>query len=509
MAPRRFCSTCDSQTEVEHDDAMGHVVCTGCGGVLEENAIVAEVSFMENAKGAAIAEGFSMGKDKARVTRTVQGGKGGRSMLSGQESRETTIMNGHRRIQDIAYQSQIQMNARQIESAQRFFNLAVINNFTKGRRLNDVAAACLYIQCRRDKTAHMLIDFADALSTNVYKLGASFLKLVQILHIDLPLVDPALYISRFAAKLDFEEKTGTVIRDANRLVQRMNRDWIQLGRRPAGICAACLFIAARMNGFKRTHREIVLVVKICEATLRKRLKEFQHTPSAELSVEQFQTIWLPESQNPPAFLKSQKRKQPEDSEEVDAETESVAGGGEDADLLAEMQDILGQSDTLKLSEGAMEGGEDDDEVRLSDLDDDPEIMNMVSVTEEEAEVKEILWTEENKDWILKQQLKEQLLKEKGHQPKKPKRARNNAKGKPQLPRASTPAEATRNLLKTKRVSKKINYDVIDSLFDIDEDEIRRKQGLVAGLAFSSESVTGFGKSLAEDEEGDDGDFEEE
>lgn len=50
----------------------------------------------------------------------------------------------------------------------------------------------------------------------------------------------------------------------------MDRDWIVRGRRPAGICAASLFIASRMNGFKRTIREIILVVKICEGTLRKR-----------------------------------------------------------------------------------------------------------------------------------------------------------------------------------------------------------------------------------------------
>lgn len=56
------------------------------------------------------------------------------------------------------------MNDRQIDSAQRFFNLAVQNNFYKGRKLNTLAAACLYCVCREEKTSHMLIDFSDALS---------------------------------------------------------------------------------------------------------------------------------------------------------------------------------------------------------------------------------------------------------------------------------------------------------------------------------------------------------
>lgn len=73
----------------------------------------------------------------------------------------------------------------------------------------------------------------------MYSLGATFLALVQILHLNLPLVDPALYIARFAARLEFGDRTQAVVKDALRLVSRMNRDWIQTGRRPAGICAAC------------------------------------------------------------------------------------------------------------------------------------------------------------------------------------------------------------------------------------------------------------------------------
>jgi transcription factor IIIB subunit 2 len=126
-----------------------------------------------------------------------------------------------------------------------------------------------------EKTSHMMIDFADAFSTNVYQIGAIFLQL-RVMFLEksglglMPLVDPGLYMARFADKLDFGSDTARVVANANRIAQRMDRDWIVRGRRPAGVCAAALFIAARMNGYKRTIREIVLVVKICEGTLRKR-----------------------------------------------------------------------------------------------------------------------------------------------------------------------------------------------------------------------------------------------
>lgn len=55
-----------------------------------------------------------------------------------------------------------------------------------------------------------------------------------------------------------------------RIAQRMDRDWITSGRRPAGICGACLLIAARMNGFRRTTREMIYVVKVADVTIQKR-----------------------------------------------------------------------------------------------------------------------------------------------------------------------------------------------------------------------------------------------
>ena len=120
----------------------------------------------------------------------------------------------------------------------------------------------------------MLIDFSDVLHTNVFTLGTTFLRLIRTLNIQLPLIDPSLYLARFAAKLNFGDLTHTVTSDALRLVQRMKRDWIHYGRRPSGICGACLFLAARMHGFERTQTEIIRVVKICEMTLRKRYWSF-------------------------------------------------------------------------------------------------------------------------------------------------------------------------------------------------------------------------------------------
>lgn len=80
------------------------------------------------------------------------------------------------------------------------------------------------------------------------------------------------------------------------------------GRRPAGICGAALIMAARMNNFRRTVREMVYTVKVTEITLMKRLAEFAQTGSGGLTVEEFRRIDLERFEDPPAFQAEKKKK---------------------------------------------------------------------------------------------------------------------------------------------------------------------------------------------------------
>ncbi|KAJ2331284.1 transcription factor TFIIIB subunit brf1, partial [Coemansia sp. RSA 2673] len=243
------CKACGG-TDIEHDSAKGMSYCMACGEVCEENTIVAEVTFGEASSGAAIVQGSFV---RAGQTRANMGGPG--RYGNGQESREMTLLNSRRRIQALA--TPMGLSEHYVDSAQRYFTLALNLNFTRGRKSSYVAAACLYIV--------------------------------------------------FASMLEFGDKTQQVCLDAIRLVQRMDRDWIRTGRRPSGICGACLLISARIHNFRRTQKEIIRVVKIADTTLRKRLEEFRNTPSGELSVTDFRSLWLEQAVDPPAFTKGRKK----------------------------------------------------------------------------------------------------------------------------------------------------------------------------------------------------------
>ncbi|KAF9652812.1 cyclin-like protein [Thelephora ganbajun] len=339
------CFTC-GEGVIEYDIAAGNGYCTNCGTVIEENTIVNEISFGETSTGAAMVQGSYVAQG---ATRARLGGPWGNRR--GGESREQTIANASRKIQSVAVAMRI--SEAVATAAVRTYTLAVEHKFTKGRKSTLVVGVCLYVACRQQTTQNrfMLIDFADILQVNVFELGHTYLQLIQTLNLRIPFSDPSWFINRYAALLEFGDETQQVAADATRLVSRFNRDWMVQGRRPAGICGACLLLAARMNNFRRSVEEIVQVVKIADTTLKKRLDEFRKTPSGKLTLADFRRVWLEEEQDPPAFtkgnekeererqkLKGKKRKRERDKEEEEEEEEEE----ETQDVEAEMEESIKQ-----------------------------------------------------------------------------------------------------------------------------------------------------------------------
>ncbi|CAI2014624.1 hypothetical protein SEUBUCD646_0G04900 [Saccharomyces eubayanus] len=293
------CKSCHG-TEFERDlsNANNDLVCKACGVVSEDNPIVSEVTFGETSAGAAVVQGSFIGAGQSHAS------FGGSSAL---ESREATLNNARRKLRAVSYALHIPEYIT--DAAFQWYKLALANNFVQGRRSQNVIASCLYVACRKEKTHHMLIDFSSRLQVSVYSIGATFLKMVKKLHItELPLADPSLFIQHFAEKLDLADKKIKVVKDAVKLAQRMSKDWMFEGRRPAGIAGACILLACRMNNLRRTHTEIVAVSHVAEETLQQRLNEFKNTKAAKLSVQEFRENDVEDGEaRPPSFVKNRNK----------------------------------------------------------------------------------------------------------------------------------------------------------------------------------------------------------
>lgn len=521
------CKNCGS-ADIEVDSARGDAVCTNCGSVLEDNIIVSEVQFEENHAGVASAVGqFVSADSKGGAT-----GYGKFQVGSGVESREVTLRKARQGITHLCHQ--LNLNNHCIDTACNFFKMALMRHLTRGRKNSHIYAACVYITCRTEGTSHLLIDISDVLQICCYELGKTYLKLSQSLCINIPSIDPCLYIMRFANKLEFGEKTHEVSMTAQRLVQRMKKDFIHSGRRPSGLCGAALLLAARMHEFNRTPIDIVRIVKIHESTLRKRLLEFGETPSSALTLDEFMTVDLEAEQDPPAFKLARKRDKErlQKLNEIDPEFNALTQEIDsylDKDLMKNRKrkfpgnptDELELSDTdefirvstinviknclssskavieekveeeeeedvdnpeipntslgLKPDIAAMclpspiadvennapvEENADDGMLDLEGIDDD-EISGYI-MTESEAQYKDLLWNKLNAEYLIEFKAREEKLA-KEREEGQPDKKRRRAPRKKHIGPSNTAGEAIEKMLQEKKISNKINYDILKTL----------------------------------------------
>jgi transcription factor IIIB 90 kDa subunit len=274
----RTCTNCES-SEFATDTAHGAVYCTSCGMVQEENAIVSAITFSTDEGAKATLNGQIVDV-------------GSRSIGTGFVDPSFYIRNT---LNGIC--TSLGLGSDHVECAFRWYKLLLQYNLSKGKSILYTLSACVYIVCRQEKTPHMLMDFSNALHIDVFKIGKSFLKIANILNIEVPLIDPSLYMPRFISKLKFESKD--VLTLALRLIGRMKRDWIVVGRRPNNLCGAALLVASRIVGEERSVDEVAKAVHVCSTTINKRLKEIGETESANLTVEEFNAVWIEEEEDPP------------------------------------------------------------------------------------------------------------------------------------------------------------------------------------------------------------------
>ncbi|XP_044478923.1 transcription factor IIIB 60 kDa subunit-like isoform X2 [Mangifera indica] len=530
--------------------------CELCGRVLDYYNYSTEVTFVKNASGQSQLSG--------NLIRTIQSEYGA--------SRERLLERAFDDMRQMKNALGIGDSDEIVHIAKRLYGMAVARNFTRGRRAEQVQASCLYFACREKMKPFLLIDFANYLNVNVYELGGVYLQLCQVLYLAdesniQKQLDPSIFLPKFTDRLlpGGDKKVCSTARD---ILASMKRNWITTGRKPSGLCGAALYVSALTHGLKFSKSDIVKIVHICEATLTKRLTEFENTDSGSLTIEdflarnkelqgscstnhpssvskessltevlckhkdtgkpfayglcrscydEFMTIseGLEGGADPPAFQAAERERMAKESAEentlfeeeldspvmskaakvklVEPQSNGLSGAGR--------KEATSNGDDYSKSPRHDAGTEASDESdNFSDID-DLEVDGYLH-NEEEQHLKKIIWEEMNREYVEEQAAKEAAAAAareafeasfKGNPEelkaarelaaaaqanvakyKKEKQQKRAAEAKNTAP-AQTALEATRQMLNKKRLSSKINYEVLEKLFEDSEDADNTKK----------------------------------
>lgn len=156
------------------------------------------------------------------------------------------------------------------EDAAVIYRKAARMKIIRGRSIESMVAAAIYMACRRNNIPRTLDEMSDASGVSKKQIGKNYRFLSRKLNIKLRPTSPSDYIPRFATKL---ELSGEVQAKAIEIVQKAKQCGVINGKGPTGVAATALYISSILLGEKKTQRDIADVSGITEVTIRNRYRE--------------------------------------------------------------------------------------------------------------------------------------------------------------------------------------------------------------------------------------------
>jgi transcription initiation factor TFIIB len=168
-----------------------------------------------------------------------------------------------------------------VETASVIYRKAVKERLIRGRSIQGVTAASIYVACRKCELPRTLEEIAQASNLNKKEVGRSYRFLIKELDYFIPPLRPSQCITKFSNQLTMP---GMVEEIAHKILTTAKDLKLTSGRGPTGIAAAASYIASVLTGERKTQREIAEIAQVTEVTIRNRYKELVERLAFEIKL---------------------------------------------------------------------------------------------------------------------------------------------------------------------------------------------------------------------------------
>ena len=156
------------------------------------------------------------------------------------------------------------------EESASIYRKALAKDLIRGRSINKLMVATVYIACRTCKVPRTLDEISEVTEFDKKTIGTNYRFLVRELGLKLAPISPIDYIPRFASKLNLSSEVEV---KSIELVTEAKELGLTSGKDPASFAAAGIYGATILLGERRTQTEIAKKLGVTEVTIRNRLKE--------------------------------------------------------------------------------------------------------------------------------------------------------------------------------------------------------------------------------------------
>jgi len=179
----------------------------------------------------------------------------------------------------IAYKLNLPKNV--LETASVIYRQVVRKRLIRGRSIQGVAAASIYMACRQCNVIRTLEEVGKAANISKKESGRNYRFLLRKLETRVPPVQAKSYVSKFVNQLTLSGNVETL---AMQILTQASAMRLTSGRGPAGIAAAATYIASLLTNERRTQGEIARGAQVTEVTIRNRYKELTQKLAIEMDL---------------------------------------------------------------------------------------------------------------------------------------------------------------------------------------------------------------------------------
>jgi transcription initiation factor TFIIB len=184
------------------------------------------------------------------------------------DSAQRNLAHALSEISRIAYKLNLPRNVT--ETASMIYRRSLQKQLIRGRTIQGVAVASIYMACRQCNVTRTLEDVALAATMTKKEAARNYRFLLRELNPKVPQVNPQSYMSKIVNKLSLTGETEML---AISILNTASKLKLTSGRGPSGISAACIYISSQIMNERLTQGDIAKAAQVTEVTIRNRYKE--------------------------------------------------------------------------------------------------------------------------------------------------------------------------------------------------------------------------------------------
>ncbi|MHA1959763.1 MAG: transcription initiation factor IIB [Candidatus Thorarchaeota archaeon] len=286
-----LCAVCGG-SEFYEDQNRGEHICTSCGCVVSERIIDSGPewrAFTAEERDARARTGSPMtltmaDKGLATTIGWADRDASGRSIAASSRAAiyrmrkwqiRTLVHSSQHRNLSIAMSeldrltSQLGIPRETKETSALIYRKALDKRLVRGRSIEGMIAASIYLSCRIHKIPRQLDEIVTEARVNRKELGQCVRLILRYVKVKVPIPSANDLMPRISSDLGLDGKT---VQTAMGIINQARDRGITAGKDPGGLAAAALYIAGIIEDDRRTQREIAEASNVTEVTVRNRYK---------------------------------------------------------------------------------------------------------------------------------------------------------------------------------------------------------------------------------------------